>query len=510
MLANGAVANLSGTNTGDQTITLTGDVTGTGTGSFVTTLKNTGTAGTYRSVTTDAQGRVTAGTNPTTVNGYGLTDVYTKTEVNSLIPTTLPASDVYAWAKASTKPEYTASEVGLGNVTNESKSTMFNNPTFTGTPIAPTAAADTSTTQLATTAFAIPRVTGVDNAIVRFDGETGKVQTSNITIDDSGNIGSGTQSFNGFGGSGFKNYIINGNFDIWQRGTSQTTTAFGSDDRWGNFNVNSTKVHSMVECTDTERVLFNARYFSRTVSTYVSGTSSFVMKSQTIENMTILAGKKVTVSFWAKADSNKVMNVKVTDLYGSGGTPTVSGTNNTNLGNVNLTSSWKKYSLTATLPSLVGKTLGTDGNYCFRLDFGFTFSPDRNEVVNLGMTAGQSGTFDIAQVQLEEGSVATPFENRPYGLELSLCQRYYEADIKCGYVGVPSVTNASYGGTFSMLHKRVQPTVTFASDADHSNFTTGFPTVHEITLSGFRAYKNSTAAGVQAAWSVLLNASAEL
>ena len=223
---------------------------------------------------------------------------------------------------------------------------------------------------------------------------------------------------------GFKNYIINGNFYIWQRGTSQTTTAFGSDDRWGNFNVNSTKVHSRVECTDTERALFNAQYFSRTVSTYVVGTSSFVMKSQTIENMTILAGKKVTVSFWAKANSNKVMNVKVTDLYGSGGTPTVSGTNTTNLGNVNLTSSWQKYSLTATLPSLVGKTLGTDGNHCFRLDFGFTFSPDRNEVVNFGMTAGQSGTFDIAQVQLEEGSIATPFENRPYGLELSLCQRY--------------------------------------------------------------------------------------
>ena len=37
----------------------------------------------------------------------------------------------------------------------------------------------------------------------------------------------------------------------------------------------------------------------------------------------------------------------------------------------------------------------------------------------------QSGTFDIAQVQLEEGSVATPFEVRPIGTELALCQRYY-------------------------------------------------------------------------------------
>lgn len=47
----------------------------------------------------------------------------------------------------------TKSQVGLGNVTNESKATMFTSPTFTGTPVAPTAAATTNTTQIATTAF---------------------------------------------------------------------------------------------------------------------------------------------------------------------------------------------------------------------------------------------------------------------------------------------------------------------------------------------------------------------
>lgn len=51
----------------------------------VVSLTNVGTAGTYRSVTTDAQGRVTAGTNPTTLSGYGISDTYTKTEVDSLI-----------------------------------------------------------------------------------------------------------------------------------------------------------------------------------------------------------------------------------------------------------------------------------------------------------------------------------------------------------------------------------------------------------------------------------------
>ena len=61
--------------TGNQTITLSGDVTGSGTTAITTTLSNTGVAaGTYRSVTVDAKGRVTAGTNPTTLAGYGITD----------------------------------------------------------------------------------------------------------------------------------------------------------------------------------------------------------------------------------------------------------------------------------------------------------------------------------------------------------------------------------------------------------------------------------------------------
>lgn len=60
--------------TGNQTITLSGDTTGSGTTAITTTLKNTGTAGTYRSTTFDAQGRETSGTNPTTFSGYAISD----------------------------------------------------------------------------------------------------------------------------------------------------------------------------------------------------------------------------------------------------------------------------------------------------------------------------------------------------------------------------------------------------------------------------------------------------
>lgn len=58
----------------------------------------------------------------------------------------------------------TASTVGLGNVTNESKSTMFTSPAFTGTPTAPTATAGTNTTQIATTAFVNTAVANLVNS----------------------------------------------------------------------------------------------------------------------------------------------------------------------------------------------------------------------------------------------------------------------------------------------------------------------------------------------------------
>lgn len=66
--------------TANQSISITGDATGSGTTSIALTLANVATAGTYRSVTINAKGLVTSGTNPTTLAGYAITDAYTKTE----------------------------------------------------------------------------------------------------------------------------------------------------------------------------------------------------------------------------------------------------------------------------------------------------------------------------------------------------------------------------------------------------------------------------------------------
>ena len=66
----------------------------------------------------------------------------------------------------------TAEDVGLKNVTNESKATMFTNPVFTGVPEAPTAAADTNTTQIATTAFVTDAVKTANDKVAWAAGYT--------------------------------------------------------------------------------------------------------------------------------------------------------------------------------------------------------------------------------------------------------------------------------------------------------------------------------------------------
>lgn len=228
----------------------------------------------------------------------------------------------------------------------------------------------------------------------------------------------------GYSPHSLRNHLINGNFDIWQRGVTQTVTGYGSDDRWYNTNTGSTKTHSQVACTDLERALFNSIYFSRTAVVSVLGAANFVQKGQHLEDVTKLAGKTVTISFWAKADTNKNIVLHLAQGFGTGGSPSA---NVTGIGiqAVALTTTWQKKTVTIAIPSIVGKTLGTDGVNTSSTAITFTFDAGTNLTASNALIGQQSGTFDIAQVQLEEGTVATPFEQRHIGNELALCQRYY-------------------------------------------------------------------------------------
>jgi hypothetical protein len=132
------------------------------------------------------------------------------------------------------------------------------------------------------------------------------------------------------------------------------------------------------------------------------------------------------------------------------------------------------------IPSLAGKSLGTDGNDSLRLvlwlDAGSDYDAQTDALGN------QSGTFDFARLSLVEGDatrVADPFEPRPIGLELMLCQRYYFE-----YTAGLSVSNRDAGipGQFPVpLHMRAA-TVATLSDANWSMVFPANPIIGFITL----------------------------
>lgn len=240
--------------------------------------------------------------------------------------------------------------------------------------------------------------------------------------------------------------IINGNFDVWQRGTSTTipdTTVTFLADRWADAaNKDGGTLPTLTRSRQAQSpgALQGSFYFSR-LNTNGAG-SSFGAGSnhqyyQNIEHGTrLLCGlnKKVTLSFWAKSDiANKKIGVFLNQRYGTGGSPTASevinGTNWT------LTSIWTKYTYTFTTNTLSGKTFGTANDDYLRVAFFFMWGTTYQDYVGASgaETYVGSGNIDIAQVQVCAGEVALPFQPRSFGEELRLCQRYYEKI--GGYVG---------------------------------------------------------------------------
>jgi hypothetical protein len=167
----------------------------------------------------------------------------------------------------------------------------------------------------------------------------------------------------------------------------------------------------------------NPKYFSRTVVSSVVGAGNYVQKVQRIESVYTYAGEAVTLSFWFKSNANKNIAVEFSQLFGTGGSPSAQVLG---IGSqlIAVTAGWAKYSVTVNIPSIAGKTLGTDNNDSLWLIFWFDAGSSFNaRTANLGQ---QSGTFDLAQVQLERGSVATEFERMTLGETLSLVGRYYQ------------------------------------------------------------------------------------
>lgn len=228
----------------------------------------------------------------------------------------------------------------------------------------------------------------------------------------------------GFGQAG-KNKYLNGDFTINQRAfTSVANPSAGlyTFDRWKVESVDGTSTYSAQTFTAGAAPVagYEATNYFRIVTTGQTLTSAQTQFAQLIENVRNLAGNSATVSFWAKANTGTPkIALEFRQNFGSGGSATVS----TPVGAVTIGTTWQRYSLTATVPSISGKTLGANSflSNTFFVSAGSDFN---TRASSIGI---QSNTFDIWGFQIEYGSKATPFQTATGTIqgELAACQRYY-------------------------------------------------------------------------------------
>jgi hypothetical protein len=164
--------------------------------------------------------------------------------------------------------------------------------------------------------------------------------------------------------------------------------------------------------------------YLRIVTASQTSTAVQTALAQRVEDARTLSGQTVTISFWAKASSGTPnIAVNLNQNFGTGGSPSSSVTNP--VGKVAISTSWARYSLTYALPSVSGKTFGTNANSRLDVNIWVSAGSDNNTASStLGI---QNNTFEFWGVQLEAGSIATPFQTATGTLqgELAACQRYY-------------------------------------------------------------------------------------
>jgi hypothetical protein len=249
----------------------------------------------------------------------------------------------------------------------------------------------------------------------------GDVYSASDVNDITGTVNIVGQTTNFYAG---KNKIINGDFSINQRGfSSSTTNGLYGFDRWVAFLTDGT-TNSYSAQTFTPGTApvsgYEASNFARLISAGQTLTTAQTSLRQLIENVRTFAGQTVTVSFWAKANSGTPkVALELNQGFGSGGSSSV----DTYGGQVTLTTSWARYSLTVSVPSISGKTIGSS-NYFQVVFFVSAGSNFNSRTGSLGI---QSNTFDIWGVQVEAGSTATAFQTATGTIqgELAACQRYY-------------------------------------------------------------------------------------
>jgi hypothetical protein len=255
------------------------------------------------------------------------------------------------------------------------------------------------------------------------------------------------------------NYIINGAFDFWQRGTSFTFSGTG------NYTADRFAVTSGVGgvVTATQGVFqpgeelvpgIGAQYFINLNYT-TSGTGA-ADNGQHIEDVRNLAGQTITVSMWAKVSTGThVVTPQAVQRFGAGGSSAevASGATWT------LTTSWQRFYSIINVPPIAGKTIGPNSSLQIRFDLGTT-----------GVKQ-----FQFWGLETEAGTIATSFRRNANSLhgELAACHRYHFRAPTGGlifrYYNMRSSTGDVTGQYQLPVTMRINPVVTLILDLNDAS-----------------------------------------
>lgn len=208
------------------------------------------------------------------------------------------------------------------------------------------------------------------------------------------------------GAVGFKNRIINGDFRIHQR-SGTISTGVGALtytlDRW--IVAAGTAALSVSQGSES-----SAPYNYLLISGAASNANWSIRQRIESRNIRDLAGKQVTLSFYLYNSTGNASNASVV-VSSANAADNFSAMTIVSSQSVNLSGAGLKQTFTLTLNAACANGI----EIRFESPSPFT-----------------SGFLVLHTVQLESGTISTPFENRPIGVELSLCQRYYQAAIGGG------------------------------------------------------------------------------
>ena len=229
--------------------------------------------------------------------------------------------------------------------------------------------------------------------------------------------------------AGRKNLLINGGFDVWQRGTSFTDPLANTytADRWFNGGTDTSTTWSKQTATlPTGEVASTLRMdFTASVQLYID-------PYQGIEDFRFISNRTVTLSCWVRTNiSGVTFRQYSTKSIGDA---------------VEADGEWQRYTATTTLGNIQSLSKGVNSPY-----FGLSSN------ASIALTSGDF--LEFTHFQLELGSVATEFEHRSYGEELALCERYLQYRNYVSYVEQQS-SSYRYLGTPLIPEMRTTPTIT--------------------------------------------------